>query len=535
MIYFFNSAGTTVAVKSEPIYQGSINANSLVVVAPFSRTAVITVAYTLPNGLGVVGGIMENNPFKLADLGSTPVKDKEGNIYNVWQIDIDAPVTQYAGTVQVQFTVSLGYGETLKTYATQFLVQKGVPTNLPPFSEIENAEQLYLDITNYIASINENVVEATDKAISYVRYITNDEYILNTANAENITLSVVPTGAQYKGTFTLLGMTEYLTENQIQNPTLDSNADDLFFQLQTNVGANQGGFVIDLGSVKDVGIVQMYAWSIWQNLTMKAYTSNDGDTYTLADTITFPKTAGANTLDIFRFNISKECQYVKIVQEDSVYTNGAYACKGIEVFAPNVDGYYRIVQNNGNVIEIDTFNANSLIDILNGIKEEAQDYADASKDSADDSAQALAQINAKAGQVGGYPVLADIDGSPKIPAIYINQVDIHNQFEITNEAQLETIDAQVGDVAFLVETVNGEKTVAKSWILLSITDGVRDWAVYGTSYATNSGNAQYSVNSGNAQKINGVTYDKLSQAQYDALVDKQGVYFVTIDAETTGE
>lgn len=32
MIYFFNSAGTTVAVKSEPVYQGSVIPNGLVVV-----------------------------------------------------------------------------------------------------------------------------------------------------------------------------------------------------------------------------------------------------------------------------------------------------------------------------------------------------------------------------------------------------------------------------------------------------------------------------------------------------------------------
>ncbi len=525
MIYFFNAQGTTVGVKSEPIYQGSANANSLVVVAPFSNTAVVSVAYTLPNGLGVVGGVMTI----LNYLGDTPLVDANGNKYNAWQIDIEAPVTQYAGVVQVQFTFNLGYGETLKSYATQFVVEKGVPSDLPPFNEIENANNLYQSILNYIASINENVVDATDKAISYVRYTTNDEYVLNAENAENIALSVVPTNAQYKGNFTLLGMTEYLTENQIQNPALDSNADDLFFQLKTNVGTNQGGFIVDLGSLKDVGMVQMYAWSIWQNLTMKAYVSTDGDAYTLADTITFPATASSGTLDIFRFNIYQNCRYIKIVQEDSAYTNGSYACKGIEIFAPNVDGSYRIVQNNGNVIEIDSFNANTLIDIVKGIESQTQEYSNQAQESATDSAEALAEINAKAGQVGGYPILQDIDGQPKIPTVYIQQVDIKNYIEITNENQLETIDAQVGDVALLTETVNGELTITKSWLLLSISNNVRTWAVYGTSYATNSGNAVYSQTSGNAQQINGVSINKLTQAQYDALIDKQGVYFVTID------
>ena len=65
--------------------------------------------------------------------------------------------------------------------------------------------------------------------------------------------------------------------------------------------------------------------------------------------------------------------------------------------------------------------------------------------------------------------------------------------------------------------------------LLSVSDNTRNWAIYGTSYATNAGNAQYATSAGNAQQINGTVIDKLTQAQYNALADKTGVYFVTID------
>lgn len=522
MIYILNTQGTTVGVISEPIYQGSINANSIMVVAPFSKTAVITVAYTLPNGLGVVGGMMENSSFQLTSIGETPLTDKEGNIYNVWQIDIGAPVTQYAGTVQVQFTVNLGYGTSLRTYSTQFAVQKGVPVDLPPFSEIQNAENLYNQIADYIASINENVVDATDKAISYVRYITDDNYLINTQGASGITLTALPNSASVNGNFTVDGMTEYLTENQIENPYLDTNKDDLFFGLNTDVNAGMGGFIIDLGEVKSVGIVQIYVWNVTTPITVEALAAGSDNAYTVADTITFAKTAGTNALEIYRFNINKECRYIKFLQLTAAEADEQFKCKGVEVFAPNVDGYYKIVQNNGNVIEIDTFNASALIAELEQITAEAQGYAD-------DALSALTQINNKAGQVGGYPVLENIDGAPKIPAVYINQVDIHNQIEITNESELATITAEPGDVAYLVETLDGVKTVTKSWILLSVTDNTRNWAVYGTSYATNAGNAQYATSAGNAQQINGIVINKLTQAQYNALADKTGVYFVTID------
>ena len=79
--------------------------------------------------------------------------------------------------------------------------------------------------------------------------------------------------------------------------------------------------------------------------------------------------------------------------------------------------------------------------------------------------------------------------------------------------------------------LNGEKTITKSWLLLSVSDtGVRDGAVYGTSYATNAGNATYAQSSENALKVNGLTINGiLSESDYNALVDKTGVYFVAIE------
>ena len=60
--------------------------------------------------------------------------------------------------------------------------------------------------------------------------------------------------------------------------------------------------------------------------------------------------------------------------------------------------------------------------------------------------------------------------------------------------------------------------------------------MYGSSYADNSGNALYSQTSTNAMFVNGVSIRKMSQATYDLpTTDKNGIVFVTIDAETTGE
>jgi hypothetical protein len=287
------------------------------------------------------------------------------------------------------------------------------------------------------------------------------------------------------------------------------------------------GFVIDLGEEKDVGLVQAYYFQIAWESTVKCYVSPDNSDYTLTDTKVLNP---GSFLEIYQFKVNQQARYIKLVQDDGANqnTNGSFSYKGVEIYQENINGQYEIVRENGNISYIDTYNANNLVNIVTGLKKDTEDYKDQAEQSAKDSADSLSKINGKAGTVGGYPILENIGGEPKIPAVYINQVDIKEYIQITSESELDTIDAQVGDVALLTETVNGELTVTKSWILLSVTGTTRTWAVYGTSYATNSGNAQTAQTATNALQINGNIINKISQADYNALTDKTGIYFVII-------
>lgn len=149
-------------------------------------------------------------------------------------------------------------------------------------------------------------------------------------------------------------------------------------------------------------------------------------------------------------------------------------------------------------------------------------------------------------QVGGYPVLEKVEGEayPKIPSVYLNQVDIKEYKKIYDESELNTIDAQVGDVAILVTrekeydeegkpTDAGEFIISKSWLLYSADEyGSREWIKFGLSYATNSGYATYANNAGDASKVNGLVIKSLSEQAYEDLTDKEeGIYFVTIEGE----
>jgi hypothetical protein len=163
------------------------------------------------------------------------------------------------------------------------------------------------------------------------------------------------------------------------------------------------------------------------------------------------------------------------------------------------------------------------------------------KSYADESKASLEQLNKKANAVGGYPVLEEVQGEeyPKIPSIYINQIDIKEYKKISSESELNTIEAQKGDVAILLEpelradengilVPTGETVITKSWLLYDVQGGNREWIKYGLSYATNAGYATYANNAGNASKINGMTINKLSQSAFNNLEDKNGIYFVVI-------
>lgn len=442
MFFIYNSQGNVVTAVYSDIYQGSNNANEIVLLAPFNKAVQINAYISVPV-LGPIGV----KPMSVLDTMPSVLQDKSGNTFNAWYLKLDESVTTYDGPVQCQFKVSTG-SCTLATFTSSFEVQAGVVTEIPT---IPNDSELYDTLLNTLTTILYKTNNALDKSISYIKYVTNDKFLLN-SDVEN--LVGVPTNDSLddNSTFTKEGMTQFVTEAQIEDPTGSGNDEDFFIKAASGVSVSPFGFVADLGANKHIGIVQIYAWGFEQRTEISLYISEDGTFAEVADDSITIEPMSSNILDIIQlYGENKEARYIKIVSDSS-----DIIIKGVEIYQSNVDGSFEVKRGNGNVEYIAAPDPELI-----------KDYADSAKQSAEESADYLTELESKAGKVGGYPVLANIDGQPKIPSVYINQVDVHNTIVIDNATELDNAPAQQYDLALVVVDVDGQQTVNGSYILLS--------------------------------------------------------------------
>ena len=342
MIFIINSEGTTTSAIYEAVYQGNNNANRVVLLAPFASTSQTTVAFKLPNG-----HISKAYTMELLQGFDQAVSEvlAEGKSLNAWYISIDSPITQYAGIVDVQFTIYTGNGKVQNTYPSSFEVIFKLPEGELP--EAPDAD-IYKQILDHLATLATNSEGTDEKAISYIRYKAPSEYLLNGADATDVTVSTAPEGVllAYLSDFTLSGMTAYLDEDNLKNPALSGNSGNRFLQFMPSQPENSG-FIIDLGSVKAVGIVQPYIYNISHDTTLEAYASVDGKSYVLMDSVSIDRANIQNALSAIQLRINSSVRYVKIIETCEAFLSGNIVFKGVEVYATNKKGYYEIKQNNG--------------------------------------------------------------------------------------------------------------------------------------------------------------------------------------------
>ncbi len=438
---------------------------------------------------------------------------------------------------------------------------------------------VFIDILNQKYNAIENSQESYEfRNIVYAKYIAPEGCLLN---GEISSVATVPAGAEVNKncTFSAEGTNKFIDDSNLSEPTKGENANSLFYQNKTNTGANEAGFIIEFKEELEIGIVQMYIWSVWKNATMKASVSIDNEKWVDAvaikniknineskETLELEKTPTVDTLCVYRFKVCGKAKYLKIVQEGGDWTDGIFAMKGIEIFAPNYEGKYQVVQKNGNVIELDTFIASSLVSEVLGYKDLAQKWAESESliegeegtESAKYSAKywadrcnyLYAYIDGKKGAEDGYAPLENFgteeEPQLKIPSVYINQFDHKRHIKITSETQLQTLKkegkAQGGDIAILIEKVyevdekgnkidgTEQEAITKTWLYYAEYDeneeeieGTQEWIPYGTSYSTNSGYATYANNAGNSAKINGHEIQTTSKIDYEKLVSNGAV------------
>lgn len=162
MIFIIDNQGTTKAVVlQEPIYQGSNNANRIILLAPIPSTNVPSASFMLPNG-------MTTQPYVMTYFAGEMGEDKN---LNGWYLDVDYAITQYAGVVNVQFSIGTPQG-TLKTYTSSFEVQQGILT-LPPDQSV-SGRNLYEQVLNQLAVVQGNTDSLRSEVTGEVTTLKSD-------------------------------------------------------------------------------------------------------------------------------------------------------------------------------------------------------------------------------------------------------------------------------------------------------------------------------------------------------------------------
>ena len=179
MIFIANTDGTLVEVVPSNINQGSVKVNEITIVAPLPATAALTMAFILPNGINTPPYLMTQSGFGIPAGNTT---------YRAWSAELDASITEFSGSVTVQFYATAN-GGTLATYADTFTVNAGVPVELPDMP----TEDVYQQILEALATVqsdyenaNERIAMAQSDILVLNRNVTQAqsdiEYLKDTVN-----------------------------------------------------------------------------------------------------------------------------------------------------------------------------------------------------------------------------------------------------------------------------------------------------------------------------------------------------------------
>ena len=114
----------------------------------------------------------------------------------------------------------------------------------------------------------------------------------------------------------------------------------------------------------------------------------------------------------------------------------------------------------------------------------------------------------------------------KLPLSSIPATATQEIYVVESEDELTTLTAQRGDLAELVEEIDGVRTITKTWQCLGDATVLENWVVWGTSYAVQSGNAEHSNTSTNATMINGHRIVEMSEEEFNNAVKDEDTYYL---------
>lgn len=127
----------------------------------------------------------------------------------------------------------------------------------------------------------------------------------------------------------------------------------------------------------------------------------------------------------------------------------------------------------------------------------------------------------------GEDIPTMVDG--KIPLSQIPATATQEIYEVSSDDELTGLTAQRGDLAELIEDVDGERTITKVWQLLGDSTVRNDWVVWGTSYAVQAGNATIAENAENSARINGKRMIAMTFDDFETAVKDPDTYYTVYE------
>ena len=196
MLLTMSIDGTVTRASNEPIYQGSVDVNKIILLAPYATGTVITVHFKLPNGQYVYPYFASptESPIAMTELDAFPgYFDADGKRYNAWVLNVDYPLTQISGDLEIQFNAVLSNGYQTSSI-TMNTVARGLPY-LPPsidneayatiISAIEAAQAAQEIAQNSEASAG-RYAELANEAKGYAETYANESYEHEQAAAQSV-------------------------------------------------------------------------------------------------------------------------------------------------------------------------------------------------------------------------------------------------------------------------------------------------------------------------------------------------------------
>lgn len=159
MVFIFDAKGNLCNSIPENVYEGSNEANTIVVVAPWASGTQVYMSYQLPNSL-------YSEPVLMTEFDTSPLP--EDLKANAWSIDIDDVITQSSGRVNFQF-FAVTAGKILPSASIESVgsAPVGATVNAAIFAtKVQYGGQYVFRYNGEVWRLNSTAVELSDYGIT---------------------------------------------------------------------------------------------------------------------------------------------------------------------------------------------------------------------------------------------------------------------------------------------------------------------------------------------------------------------------------